>query len=124
MRFATSVFKLFSSAVSSFSRASVVSSCAFIAFGIMPCSPCTSSAMRRVSSSRLRLAVLSSPMVDSTSARAASRRSVRAVSEARREAVSAASWSMRLKAWAKEASMVALSAVSWAGVGGAMRGTM
>lgn len=106
------VFKLFNSVFSSFSRTSVASLLPSIAFGIRSFSPRTSSPIRLDSSSRLRLAVFSSPITFSTSDKALSKRSVLATSEAFRVSVSWESWSRSAKAFSKEASIAALSASS------------
>lgn len=123
-RFATNVFKLFSSAVSSFNLASLLSSWAFSAFGINDCSALTSSLIRLLSSSRRLLEVFISCVTCSTSARAESRRSFRDSSDALMVAVSVASWSIKAKARVKDSSMADLSCSSWGGVGGAIKGAM
>lgn len=116
------VLRLFSSVLSSFNLLSVVSCWPSIVFGMSSLRPRTSSFMRLDSSSRLRLALLSSPMTLSTSDNAVSRRSVRASSEILRVSVSLESWSRRAKAFSKEASISALSCSIWGGVGGAIKG--
>lgn len=122
MRCPINFFKLFNSAFNSCNLASVLSFCPSIAFGIKSFSPLTSSVMRRDSSSRLRDEVLRSARTDSTSARAASRRSVRDSSAVLSASVSLESWSRREKACSKESSMAFLSCSSCGGVGGAIRG--
>lgn len=117
-----SVLRLLSSVFSSFILVSLFSFCPSIAFGIRSFKPRTSSAMRWNSSSRLRFAARTSATTLSTSATVASRRSVRACSDAFNDSVSLASWSSNAKAFSKDSSMACLSCSSCGAVGGAIRG--
>lgn len=117
------VFKLFNSVLSSFNLVSVDSFCPSIALGMRSFSPRTSSLILRDSSSLRRLANFRSPITLSTSAKALSKRSVRAFSDSLSASVSFASWSRSENAFSKESSIAFLSCSSCGGVGGATIGS-
>lgn len=119
-----SIFKLFSSALSSRRRLSVLSFWPSMALGMRSLSPLTSSVMRWDSSSLLLLELFNSPITVSTSVNAVSSLSVRACSDAFRASVSFESCSRRANAFSKDSSIACLSCSSWGGVGGATRGTI